>query len=166
MGFIRTLLLHRSYAGASFHYFVSDTIYSPLFSMHGLDDKVAHVSHVRVRSLARVSAYVRCIGRPAFPAVDDYLAPGPASVGWAPGSAPSALDPSSLLSCSAHSAADGGRRRRFSGMLRLLSLSLLFGPGFGFCGTTLRPAVPVFRVCTSRLGRRGFLSLQTTFPMN
>ena len=31
-------------------------------------------------------------GRLAFPAVDGYLAPAPASVGWAPGSAPLALD--------------------------------------------------------------------------
>ena len=50
-----------SYTGAFSPYFVSDTIDYPHFSMHGLD-KVAHVSHV----------------------------PGPASVGWAPGSAPSA----------------------------------------------------------------------------
>ena len=32
------------------------------------------------------------IGRPAFPAVDGYLAPGPASFGWASGSTPSASD--------------------------------------------------------------------------
>ena len=50
--------------------------------MHGLD-KVAHVSRVPG------SASVRGIGLPAFkfPAVDGYLAPGPASAGWAPGSA-------------------------------------------------------------------------------
>ena len=53
--------------------------------MHGLD-KVAHVLHLSG------FASVRCIGRPAFPTVDGYLAPGPASVGWVPGSAPSALD--------------------------------------------------------------------------
>ena len=32
------------------------------------------------------------IGRPAFLAVDGSLAPGPASLGWASGSTPSALD--------------------------------------------------------------------------
>ena len=53
--------------------------------MHGLD-KVAHVSHVAG------PASVCGIGRPAFPAVDSYFAPGPASLGWAEGSSPSALD--------------------------------------------------------------------------
>ena len=38
------------------------------------------------------SASVRGFRRPAFPAVDRYPAPGPASAGWAPGSVPSALD--------------------------------------------------------------------------
>ena len=87
MSFIRTLslLLRGTAAGASYLYFVSDTIYSQLLSMHGLD-KVAHVSHVAG------PASFRCIGRPAFPAVDGYLAPGPASLGWAPGSTPSTLD--------------------------------------------------------------------------
>ena len=102
-----------SYAGASYPYFVSDTIYSPLFSMHGLD-KIAHVLHVPG------STSVRGIGRPAFPAVDGYLDPRPASVAWAPGSAPSALDGrlsrSRRLSRPAHSATDGGGRRRFGGV--------------------------------------------------
>ena len=91
-------------------------------SMHGLD-KVAHVSHVPG------SASVRGIGRPAFPAVDRYLAPGPASVGWAPGSAPSALDgrlspqSTAIQVRLAHSATDGGR---FGGWLRLGVLSPTF----------------------------------------
>ena len=87
MSFIRTLSLQLrgTAAGASYHCIVSDTIYSQLFSMHGLD-KVARVSHVAG------PASFRCIGRPAFPAVDGYLAPGPASLGWAPGSTPSTWD--------------------------------------------------------------------------
>ena len=85
MSYIRTLSLQLRgcLLVGSYPYFVSDTIYSPLFSMHELD-KIAHVSHVPG------SASVRCIGRPAFLAVDSYLAPAPASLGWVPGSAPSA----------------------------------------------------------------------------
>ena len=131
-------------------------------SMHGLD-KVAHVSHVPG------SASVRGIGRPAFPAVDRYLAPGPASVGWAPGSAPSALDGrlSGLLSRPAHSAADGGGRRRFGGVASTSVaifafrawLWVLWDDRNGCSG-------PDVRVGTSRLGRRDFRTEQTTLLSN
>ena len=80
--------------------------------MHGLD-KVANVLHVAG------PASVHSFGRPAFPAVDGrYLAPGPASLGctgqaqrlrhWTAG-----FPRSRRLSRPAHSAADGGGRRRF-----------------------------------------------------
>ena len=119
MSFIRTLslLLRGTAAGASYLYFVSDTIYSQLLSMHGLD-KVAHVSHVAG------PASFRCIGRPAFPAVDGYLAPGPASLGsgWAPGSTPSTWD-GRLPPQSRASSLGGGRR--WEAKLRR--------PGFDFC---------------------------------
>ena len=105
-------------------FLVSDNISSTLSesSMHGLD-KVAHVSHVPD------SASVRGLGLSAFPAVDRYPAPGPASVGWAPGSAPSALDgrlspqSTAIQVRLAHSATDGGR---FGGWLRLGVLSPTF----------------------------------------
>ena len=118
-------------------FLVSDNISSTLSesSMHGLD-KVAHVSHVPD------SASVRGLGLSAFPAVDRYPAPGPASVGWAPGSAPSALDgrlSPQLTTISPGSLGDGRRReatlrRRGFDFCRQ---PLLFGPGFGFCGTTV-----------------------------
>ena len=41
---------------------------------------------------------------------------------------------------------------------RLLSLSLLFGPGFGFCGTTVMARSPG---CPGSVGRRDSQSLQT-----
>ena len=145
-------------------FLVSDNISSTLSesSMHGLD-KVAHVSHVPD------SASVRGLGLSAFPAVDRYPAPGPASVGWAPGSAPSALDGrlSGLLSRPAHSAADGGGRRRFGGVASTSVaifafrawLWVLWDDRNGCSG-------PDVRVGTSRLGRRDFRTLMTTFPMN
>ena len=39
-------------------------------------------------------------------------------------------------------------------------------PGLGTVMALARRAVPVVRVGTSRLGRRGLESLQITFPMN
>ena len=86
------------------------------------------------------------IGRMAFPAVDAHLA---------------------------RSLGDGWRREatlRKRGF-DFCRQTLHFGHGFGFCGTTVMvvlAAVPVVRVGTSRLGRRGLASesLQTTFPMN
>ena len=107
-----------SCAGTSYPYFVSDTIYSPLFSMHGLD-KVAHVSHVAG------PASVRGIGRPAFPAVDGYLAPGPASLGWAPGSTPSTLDGRLSPQWTTISPGSPGGGRRWEATLRRR--------GFDFC---------------------------------
>ena len=55
---------------------------------------------------------------------------------------------------------------------RLLSLSLLFGPGFGFCGTTVMVVLARSPGCPGSVGPGsvGFGvpadSVQTTFPMN
>ena len=92
--------------------------------MHGLD-KVANVLHVAG------PASVHSFGRPAFPAVDGrYLAPGPASLGctgqaqrlrhWTAG-----FPRSRRLSRPAHSAADGGGRRRFGGVAST-SVAIIF----------------------------------------
>ena len=137
--------------------------------MHGLD-KVAHVSHV-----PGGFASVRSIGRPAFPAVDGYLAPGPASVGWAQGSAPSSsaldgwLSPQSsrsrLLSRPAHSATDGGGRRRFVGVASTSVANLCFsGLALGFVG---RPLWLFWPGCPSRhepARPQGFQNPADNFP--
>ena len=94
------------------------------------------------RLLTPSFSWYRFVGYDAFPVVDGYLAPGPASVGWAPGSAPSALDgrlSPQLTTISPGSLGDGRRReatlrRRGFDFCRQ---PLLFGPGFGFCGTTV-----------------------------
>ena len=143
------LFLRYSYAGASLPYFVPDTIYSPLFSMHGLD-KVAHVSHVPGPlappplealdcllspqstaiwpSLRRLVTGLSAFGigrQAAFPAVDGYLA----RLTW-------------------RLTAAGGDAS--AAWLRLLSLSLLFGPEFGFCRTTVQVVLTRSPGCPSR----------------
>ena len=128
---------------------VSDNISSPLSSMHGLD-KVAHVSHVP--GFASVGGF----GRQAFPAVDRYPAPAPAaSVGWAPGSAPATLDGQLSPQSTAISPGSLGDGRRREATLRRRGFDfcrqpLLFGPGFGFCGTTVMVVLARGPGCPSR----------------
>ena len=125
---------------------------------------------------------------------DGYLAPGPASVGWAPGSAPSALDgrlsPQSTaisplapppwlgtklrafgIGRPAFPQSTGGdasaawQRRGFD-FCRYLCFS---GLALGFFMTTVvlvLPGCPSRHEATSRLGRRNFQSPLITFPMN
>ena len=110
-----------SCAGAFFPCFLSDTIYSPHFSMHGRD-KVAHVSHV----------------------------PGSASFCLSHGWAPSELDSrlpfsrhclsfrltlldSYLARLTLRRTAAGGNA---SAWLQLAAI-FAFGSGFSFCGTTV-----------------------------
>ena len=147
-----------SYAGASLPYFAPDMGLIRLLMFH-----TSLAQWLRLRSRHWTACFPRSrqlsgpwprprrlvtgvsafgIGRPAFPAVDCYLARltrrrtaagGDASAAW----------------------------------LRLLSLSLLFGPEFGFCTsrTTVKVVLARSPGCPSRLGSRGFLSLQITFPM-
>ena len=117
--------------------------------MHGLD-KVAHVSHVP--GFASVGGF----GRQAFPAVDRYPAPAPAaSVGWAPGSAPATLDGQLSPQSTAISPGSLGDGRRREATLRRRGFDfcrqpLLFGPGFGFCGTTVMVVLARGPGCPSR----------------
>ena len=125
---------------------------------------------------ARVPTRSRDLRDAAFPShfqfvmvakVDGYLAPGPASIGWAPGSAPSAFDRGRLSpqwTAILLGSLGGGRRREATlqrhgfGFCRYLRFS---GLALGFVGRPLWS-----RLGTSRLGRRGFHPCQTTFPMN
>ena len=115
----------------------------------------------------------RMIGRPAFPSVDGsrrLSRPWPRLL-WL-GTGLSAFDIGRPAFPAIPAAVDGylahwqlTRRRTEAGgnasaaWLRLLSLSLLFGPGFGFCGTTVMVVLPRHEPLGH--GLRDYLSLQT-----
>ena len=100
------------------------------------------------------------IGRLAFPAVDGHLAPGPASLGWHQARAQClrhqtagfpALDAeSTAISPGPFS---DGRRREATLRRRGFDFSrqpLHFGPGFGFCGKTVKVVLASGPGCLSR----------------
>ena len=95
-------------------------------STSGLD-KVAHVSHVPgSAALDGQVSHSRLLSRP-WPCLK-RLGTGLSAISFG------------RLSCLAHSAMDGGGRRRFGGVAstsRFCGQPLLFGPCFGFCGTTI-----------------------------
>ena len=148
MSFVRC---HCSFAGASYRYFVSDTIYSSLFSVHRLD-KVA-----------------TSLDPPPFAALDGHLSLQ-STANLALASPPLAGQRAQRLR---HWTAGFPRSRRLSLLLqvtpsrrrtaaggdasamwlRLLSLTLLFrvGSGFGFCGTTVMVVLARGPGCPSRL---------------
>ena len=98
--------------------------------------------------MIRLLMFHTSVASPPFAALDgqlspqSYPAPGPASVGWAPGSAPSALDSWLSPQSMAFLPVSLGYGRRREATLRRRGFDfcrqpLLFRPGFGFCGTTV-----------------------------